>query len=405
MARSRRDGQLNPVIKLFLNGIAASAGGGLTYLRNVAPHLSARGDVQTTLALSSGRRAEFENLPRTSLLEFKPTRSAAGRFWLEQTRLPAAIRRSGADVLISAGNFALRRSPVPQILLSGNSLYTSADFYRDLRSRREYRMWFGTRIRGILARRSLHWAKSTVAPSAAFADQLRRWSGVDVLSIHHGFDHEQFHDSSTPLSESIQTKLEGADDAFRVLFVSHYSYYRSFETLISALPFLKAAAGGRKFRLVLTCNLNSNDHGGYRPEKARALIRKLGVSEEVVELGTLPYRALSHLYRSCHLYATPAYTETFAHPLVEAMSSGLPIVASDLPVHREICRDAALYFPRFSPQDLAARVLEIASSPGAATDLRTRGIARSRAFSWKNHVQQILELAATLMESRRAVQH
>jgi hypothetical protein len=50
---------------------------------------------------------------------------------------------------------------------------------------------------------------------------------------------------------------------------------------------------------------------------------------------------------------TPAYAESFAHPLIESMSSGLPVVASDLPVHREICGDAAIYFPRFSPDALA----------------------------------------------------
>ena len=55
--------------------------------------------------------------------------------------LPRLIRQSRAEVLISAGNFALRKSPVPQILLSRNALYTSADFFRDLRARRDYRLW------------------------------------------------------------------------------------------------------------------------------------------------------------------------------------------------------------------------------------------------------------------------
>jgi hypothetical protein len=59
---------------------------------------------------------------------------------------------------------------------------------------------------------------------------------------------------------------------------------------------------------------------------------------------------------------TPAYAESFAHPLVEAMSSGLPVVASDLPVHQEICGDAGVYFERFSPQDLAQRILAVAGS-------------------------------------------
>ena len=42
-------------------------------------------------------------------------------------------------MLFSVGNFALRKSPVPQVLLSRNSLYTSIDFLRDVRRRGEYR--------------------------------------------------------------------------------------------------------------------------------------------------------------------------------------------------------------------------------------------------------------------------
>src|ERR1700744_212330 len=120
------------MIKLFLNGLAASAGGGLTYVRNVLPNLSARDGVQVTAALPSDLRREFGELPNVAFLEVNFPGGVVGRFLQEQIKLPGVIRRSGADVLISAGNFALRNSPVPQILLSRNSLYTSADFFQDL---------------------------------------------------------------------------------------------------------------------------------------------------------------------------------------------------------------------------------------------------------------------------------
>ena len=117
----------------------------------------------------------------------------------------------------------------------------------------------------------------------------------------------------------------------------------------------------------------------------------------VVELGAIPYRQLHQLYRRADVYVTPAYTETFAHPLVEAMSSGLPVVASDLPVHREICGDAALYFPRFSAQGLADRVVEMALSLDLSAQLRSLGLARSTVFSWKGHVEELLSLARSLV--------
>jgi len=93
---------------------------------------------------------------------------------------------------------------------------------------------------------------------------------------------------------------------------------------------------------------------------------------------------------------TPAYTETFAHPLVEAMACGLPIVASDLPVHREICGNAAAYFPRFSPQLLADRVVQLEQSSALRKQLVECGSKRSRDFSWRDHVDQIISLAKGL---------
>ena len=385
--------------RLFINSLAGTAGGGLTYIRNVIPHLAANPDLHLTVALPPGLREELSALPNVEFREMQMP--ALQRFWYEQTSLPGLLRRCRADVLLSAGNFALRNSPVPQILLSRNSIYTSQDFYDDLQSRHEYGAWLDTRIRALLAKRSIYWADVIVAPSEAFSAELRRWSGVNVRAIHHGFDKEAFTRDASPLPPEVTEKLECADAALKLLFVSHYNYYRNFETLIRALPILRRRMQ-RPVKLWLTCKLAVHQNpGAYNPEAAAKLVRETGVSDLVVELGSIPYRQLHHLYRRADVYVTPAYTETFAHPLVEAMSSGLPVVASDLPVHREICDNAALYFPRFSPQEMAGRILEIASSPDTAARLSASGTNRATSFSWKKHTEELLSLAQSLWKSNR----
>ena len=381
---------------LFFNGLAASAGAGLTYFRNVVPELSGRTGTQITVALTPRLRREFRETPELSFLEFE-TSGAARRFWQEQTLLPSLIQRCGADILISTGNFALRNSPVPQILLSGNSLYTSAEFYRDLRARGDYRLLLDTRIKAILAKRSIRWANCTVAPTETYAQELRRWTGGNVVSIYHGFGPDLFFRDMSSLPVDIQERLVLADDALRLLFVSHYNYYRNFETLLRAMPILRERLAPRKVKLFLTCKLSSGENpGSYRAEAAAALVRQLGVSDQVVELGAIPYHLLHHIYRHCDIYVTPAYAETFAHPLVEAMASGIPVVASDLDVHREVCGKAAIYFPCFSEEELAAQVLRIAFSQVLAGTLADHGLLRSRVFSWRSHVDGILALACEL---------
>ena len=383
------------MIHLFINSLAASAGGGLTYIRNVIPQLAALAGVQVTVATSARCRAELSPHENIDYLEMDIP--PARRWWYEQRMLPDVIRKSGADVLLSAGNFGLRRSPVRQILLSRNSIYTSEDFFRDLRSRGEYRMWLDTRARAVLAKKSIEWADITVAPSKAFADELERWTGRRISVIYHGFDRPAFTQDTAPLSGEVRAKLESADQSFKILFVSHYNYYRNFETLIKSLPLLRKRLAGRTVRLLLTCNLAAGTNpGAYRPEEAARLIRQLDVSDMVVELGTIPYQKLHQLYARSDVYVTPAYTETFAHPLVEAMSSGVPTVASDIAVHREICGDSALYFQRFSPHELMERVAEVAEQGDKRKSMIATGLARANHFSWKTHVEQIVQMSQKL---------
>ena len=391
------------MIHFFVNALAASAGGGLTYTRNVIPCLASHADVQVTVAISPKSRVDLRCNGKVNFLELDipPIR----RFWYEQHRLPEVILRSGANILLSAGNFALRKSPIPQILLSRNSIYTSTDFSRDLLSRGDYRMWLDTRVRAILAKKSVRWADITVAPSKAFALELQSWARRKIHVIYHGFDRETFTRDCTALPIEVRSKLDGLEGAFKVLFVSHYNYYRNFETLIRSLPFLRCAK--RQVRLLLTCRLSTAKRtGAYSSHLAASLVQDLGVSDMIVELDTIPYSKLHHVYGLADVYVTPAYTETFGHPLVEAMSSGVPIVASDIAVHREICGDAAIYFDRFSPEALAHSIVRLTMGSDENKAMSEAGLEQVKKFSWNRHIEEILELSATIMaRSSRSQSH
>ena len=81
------------------------------------------------------------------------------------------------------------------------------------------------------------------------------------------------------------------------------------------------------------------------------------------------------------------------------MASGLPIIASDLAVHREITNGTALFFEKFSPDDLADKVVRLLDSPSQQLDLRERGLLQAENFSWTNHAGRLLEMAGTLTKA------
>ncbi len=71
-------------MRIFINALGASAGAGLTYLRNVIPHLARVPGLSITLAVQPDLKLQFEALPNLDVLYPVDRVNAARRFWFEQ---------------------------------------------------------------------------------------------------------------------------------------------------------------------------------------------------------------------------------------------------------------------------------------------------------------------------------
>jgi len=388
--------------RVLINALASTAGGGITYLRNVLPRLE-RSEKQNQYFVLAAHESLNGNTGFGSgrvVVETITTRGGAiGRMLWEQTRLHYYIKSRKIDALVSLGNFALLGSRVPQILFNRNDLYFSPEFERDLKSRKLYGALAGHYVKSLVARASIKRVEINITPTAAFADRIRSHDGLSETkfeTLHFGFDPDLFTACDEPLPEWQLAGLRPQQDCRRLLFVSHYNYYRNFETLIRALPIIKqkiAEIEGKRVLLVLTTDIKRGAvYGGYDATGAADLIDELGLREDIVMLGQVDYAKLHQIYRTCEVFVCPSYSESFGHTLLEAMASGLPVVSADREVHREVCGDAALYFDTFNEKELAGQCVSMLLDHDLRAKFADRGLERSTKFSWDAHVSKLVKL-------------
>jgi glycosyltransferase involved in cell wall biosynthesis len=131
---------------------------------------------------------------------------------------------------------------------------------------------------------------------------------------------------------------------------------------------------------------------GYRHEEVTSLVTSLGLEGRVTFSGRVSDSRLAALYQHAEALCFTSVVEGFGLPLVEAMSSGLPIVSSDIEVAREVAGPAAVYFPVGEAEALAEAVRRVVHSAELRERLVAAGRARSEEFTW-DRTAELTEVA------------
>jgi glycosyltransferase involved in cell wall biosynthesis len=128
-------------------------------------------------------------------------------------------------------------------------------------------------------------------------------------------------------------------------------------------------------------------HVGWKVGREVALARSL---PNVRLLGYVGEEELSALYAGALAAVFPSLYEGFHLPPLDAIALGTPVLASDIPVHREILGDAASYFAPGSASDLEARIVDLRDCPEKRAALSRAGPAHAAAFRWERSAEKVL---------------
>jgi glycosyltransferase involved in cell wall biosynthesis len=145
--------------------------------------------------------------------------------------------------------------------------------------------------------------------------------------------------------------------------------------------------------------------GGPFTDAQQHSARLLGISDSIINLPFLSPPELASLYSRASLMLLPSNAEGFGLPVIEALACGTPVLASDLPVLREVGGNAASYAPTGDLQAWVVRTNELLNemlnSPFDWQNRRARSRERSTEFTWKSAADKIAETYIEVLNRSR----
>ena len=220
---------------------------------------------------------------------------------------------------------------------------------------------------------------------------LREDYGVDAGVVPNGVDVERFASASAVRAAQLRASVS-PDGRPLLLAVGGVEPRKGTDSLVRALarvpgrPVL-AVVGGHSFQ----------DYAAYRAA-VLAELPSLGLElgRDVVLVGTVPEQDMTAWYAAADALAFPSVKEGFGLAVLEAMSAGVPVVTSDLPVFREylVDRQDALLVPVGDVGALARALDEALTDHVLRARLVSAGRALAARYTWQASARRHLEVYA-----------
>ena len=217
--------------------------------------------------------------------------------------------------------------------------------------------------------------------------------GVDAEVVYNGVDGRRFRPIAPERRAALRDRI-GAGDRFLFLAVGGIEPRKGSVELLAALGRLDGDLAPRPM-LAVVGGHSFQDYAAYR-EAALGTLPSLGLElgRDVVLLGTVDDAELPEWYGAADALAFPSVKEGWGLAVLEAMSAGLPVVATDIPVFREYLTDGqdALLVPPGDPAALAAAMRAVVVDQAQREKLRAGGREVAARFTWESTAAQHLRI-------------
>lgn len=307
----------------------------------------------------------------------------------EQTVFYRELRKYGCDLVhfLNFNHPVLYRGPFVTTLHDLTLLHFPDATARSSKSRlRRY-------VYHSIMRRSVHRARKVIAISEYTAKDAEHVLGVSQACMEVVYEGgPDVHPLPFGNKKMVQDFL-GTKDPY-ILFVSQWRAHKGISTLLEAFNGIKREFG-LPHKLVLTGRQDAAS------ETVRSEIANSPYGADIIMPGFAPDSILPSLYHHASVFVMPSEYEGFGLPVLEAMAYGAPCVVADNSSLPEVSGGAALLFETKNADALGKQIMRIVTDQHLTEELRVKGAAQVKSFSWKKCAMETLKVYAQILERRR----
>jgi glycosyltransferase involved in cell wall biosynthesis len=206
---------------------------------------------------------------------------------------------------------------------------------------------------------------------------------IEVIA--NGIDTTLFHPRQTNGNEPLLTQPFSFKRPYILYAARIHHPIKNHSTLIKAFGIFKDRTK-YPHRLVFA---GSDDHGA---DKIRAAAAASKYRNDIFFTGNFPSNSLPELYAAADFAVIPSCYEGFGQGAIEAMASGIPVACARAAALPETAEHAALYFDPFDEEDMADRMVALATDAALHNKLIEAGLERAKLFSWDVCAEKTLRI-------------
>lgn len=203
-----------------------------------------------------------------------------------------------------------------------------------------------------------------------------------IVVTYEGVDDKITNSKSQITNKSQNTKYEIPNTKY-FLYVGNAYPHKNLDRLVEAFAEIRNQKSEIKLILV--------GREDYFYKRLKEEVKKIGLEKQIVFYGFATDEELVNLYQNAQALIMPSLMEGFGLPVLEAMANKCLVLVSDIPAHREIAGDTAVYFDSKSIQDIAEKMKLISlNNLNHFSKNLEAGLERTKIFSWEKMAKETL---------------